>query len=417
MTHPLEIHRNHLLAIFNVALAAVNGCTCVRDYLSAHPLQGDVYLIAIGKAAASMADGALQSLREKIVSGLVITKHGHGGSWNKNASVTNARIVCLEAGHPLPDEHSLHAGKALLDFIDTAPIDAQFLFLISGGASTLAEVPIAGIGLPELLKINAWLLGAGLDIHQMNRVRIKLSTIKGGRLAHRLNGRSTLNLLISDVMGDAPAIIGSGLLTADTGSDVPESNLPDWPGSLLKDAFSARKPDAANFKSIRTEIIASLADAMQSAANYARDKGYTVYCHDKLLSGAAIDTGHRLAAELLAGEPGVYVWGGETTVQLPPHPGRGGRNQALALAVALEIKNRQDILFLAAGTDGTDGPTDDAGAIVDGMSVVRGEAKQLSANQCLAAADAGSFLEASGDLIHTGPTGTNVMDLAIGIKF
>lgn len=411
----VETHRANLLALFNSALQAVNGCTRVKQYLDAHPPQGDVYLIAIGKAAASMTDGALRSLGEKIVSGLVITKHGHGNNWRKDAS--DSRIVCLEAGHPLPDEHSLHAGNVLLNFIDATPGDAQFLFLISGGASALVEVPIAGIGLPELLKVNTWLLGAGLDIYQMNRVRTKLSAIKGGRLAQRLNGRAALNLLISDVPDNDPAIIGSGLLVAETDNDLPAHDLPDWVNALLKNTFRVPESGDGYFKSIRTEIIASLSDAMQSAARYARNKGYNVYLHEELLSGDAITTGRRLADQLLAGKSGVYLWGGETTVQLPSHSGRGGRNQTLALAAALKIKNRRDIVFLAAGTDGTDGPTDDAGAIVDGMSIMRGEGKGLSAGHCLATANAGAFLEASGDLIHTGPTGTNVMDLAIGIKF
>ncbi len=417
MLSSLENHRTNLLAGFNNALQAVNGHLRVRAYLDTYPLQGDIYLIAIGKAAASMTDGAVQSLGQRIGSSLVITKHGHGKDWSESGLKTSTRIICLEAGHPLPDARSLHAGNVLLNFIDTAPDDARFLFLISGGASALVEVPVTRINLAELIKVNEWLLGAGLDIHQMNSVRKKFSAIKGGRLAQRLNGRAALNLLVSDVPGNDPGVIGSGLLIAQTENDSPGFALPDWINALMKDIPAVPEPDAAHFKYIRTQIVASLADAMQGAASHAHDKGYQVHLHEKIVCGDAIEAGHSLAGQLLAGEPGFHIWGGETTVHLPPYPGRGGRNQILALAAAQTIRNHSNVLFLAAGTDGTDGPTADAGAIVDGATLMRGECADLDAVQHLLAADAGNFLEASGDLIHTGPTGTNVMDLVLGVKF
>lgn len=388
----------------------MNGRACVREYLKTHPLQGNVYLVAIGKAAVSMTEGALDSLGNGITRGIVITKAGHGKYWH------TAAIACLEAGHPLPDESSLAAGAALLDFIAAAPPDAQLLFLISGGASALVEVLPDEISLADLVRVHHWLLGAGLDIAQMNHVRKALSTIKGGRLAKHLCGRTTINLLISDVPDDDPCIIGSGLLIANPDDDTPDLNLPDWITRLIDHAPPLPLADSTCFKTIHTTIIATLTDAMHAAAESARQKDYAVHLHKAIFNDDAMVLGERFATELMTAEPGLHIWGGESTVVLPAKPGRGGRNQTLALAAAQKIKNRADIMVLAGATDGTDGPTGDAGALVDGATILRGEQEELNAAQCLARADTGRFLEASGDLIHTGPTGTNVMDLVLGLK-
>jgi glycerate 2-kinase len=156
---------------------------------------------------------------------------------------------------------------------------------------------------------------------------------------------------------------------------------------------------------------------MRAAAECGRALGYGTRVHDRFLDGEAAAVGAALAADLVQGPTGMHIWGGETTVHLPAHPGRGGRNQTLALAAALALKGVPGVALLAAGTDGTDGPGADAGALVDGSTVERGTADGLDPCQCLETANAGSFLEASGDLIQTGPTGTNVMDLAIGVKW
>jgi hydroxypyruvate reductase len=168
---------------------------------------------------------------------------------------------------------------------------------------------------------------------------------------------------------------------------------------------------------VRFEIIARLDDAKRAAAEAARLLGYRVTLHSEFIEGDSLVAGARLAQVLLAAPAGeVQVWGGETTIKLPSQPGRGGRNQSLALAAALALHGRKNIWFLSAGTDGTDGPTPDAGALVDDGTIARGEAEGIPAHQALVAADAGNFLEASGDLIQTGPTGTNVMDLMLGLR-
>jgi len=192
-------------------------------------------------------------------------------------------------------------------------------------------------------------------------------------------------------------------------------DLPPWLAQAVRVGLAERagrpRPEAPPLR-----ILAGLDHAKQAAAEAGRQIGYTVQIHSEFLDGEAGETGQRLAGVLASSEPGLHLWGGETTVRLPPDPGRGGRNQHLALAAALEIRGRDDLLLLAAGTDGTDGPTEDAGALVDGATLDRAAVEGLDGEGCLARADAGTLLEAAGDLIRTGPTGTNVMDLVLGLR-
>ncbi len=405
--------RKHLMLVYEAALEAVNGRHCVKRALAqARNVDTGVYVVAIGKAASAMLAGAHEVLGGDIADALLITKAGHVSG---NSFIANVQV--FEAGHPWPTQTSLDAGTALLKFIHVAPADAQLLFLISGGASSLVEVLPEGVSLHDLHRLNDWLLGSGFDIHAMNHVRKAVSCIKGGRLAQYLNGRSAKVLLISDVPGDDPATIGSGLLVPENLPYIEKSlDLPEWVESLTQKGGAAPKCGDACFENIEIEIVASLADAKHAAAQKARALGYDVYEHTALLGGDAELVGQQLANDLLLGPKALHVWGGETTVRLPDNPGRGGRNQQLALAAAIQLQNEDHIVFLAAATDGTDGPTDDAGAIVDGATVALGVGEGFDPRLALLNADAGSFLDASDDLIQTGPTGTNVMDIMLGIK-
>lgn len=213
--------------------------------------------------------------------------------------------------------------------------------------------------------------------------------------------------------GNEPCSIGSGPLVKPKVFDLPES-LPPWVLKLI-----ARAPDSAPpaaFDSVRTEIIASVEVAMQAAGIAAEQDGYRVQIHPCLLDGDVFHSGQQLARSLKSSPSGcVQIWGGETTIELPPQPGRGGRNQSLALAAAIALDGDTGQTLLAVGTDGSDGPGHDAGGLVDNKTMQRGEAMGFDAQHALETADAGTFLEACDDLIATGPTGTNVMDLAIGI--
>jgi len=404
-----EYERNRLLGLGWHAIDAVRGERLTAQAAGDGFFEPLLQVVAIGKAAAAMAAGVQQVLDKQIKRTLVITKRGHVAPWSKDLQ----RAEVIQAGHPIPTTESLAAGVRLLEWMDEAGVDARFLFLISGGASSLVEAPVQGIDPVALKRINEWLLGSGLSIGQINRVRRKISRIKGGNLLRFLQGRQAKVWLLSDVAADSPAVIGSGLLYP--GDDEPRQDvtLPDW----LEDVLNTVPVPAPLEETIpEHRILANLAVACKAVAGRATAQGLQATLHDCDLDGDAEATGRALAGRLRNLPAGIHIWGGETTVQLPDEPGRGGRNQHLALAAALVLAGEEDVCFLALGTDGSDGPTEDAGALVDGGTISRGELAGLDAVDRFRHADSGSFLEASGDLISTGPTGTNVRDLVIAWK-
>lgn len=406
----LKQPRALLMDLHAAAVAAVNGRDAVSNALVAKPLRpGPVILIAIGKAAAAMAHGALDAVGNQVERGLVITREHYADP----TLPQRASIEQLETAHPVPDARSLAAGEQLVEFLADAPKQAQLLFLISGGASSLVERLPAGATPEGLAELNDALLASGLDIGRMNRVRKAFSTIKGGRLTGWLAGRPTRVLLISDVPGDDPGVIGSGLLFPDEQGPPPAKQLAE----LGIEMAPAPAPPAGHdpvFASIDWQIVASNKSALDAAEAAASAAGVAVTRHAEFLEGDAVACGQRIAHTLLHdGSPGIHLWGGEPTVNLPPQPGRGGRMQTLALAAACELPG-SDRVLLAAGTDGADGPGEDAGAVVDGETLVRGTDAGLNAEVHLAKADSGSFLAAANALVQTGYTGTNVMDVVIG---
>jgi glycerate 2-kinase len=410
--NPFDVRRTHLQGIFASALKSVNGRRCTAAFLSTYPANQPVYLVATGKAAGAMAAGALDVLGDRLQRALVVTKAGHADTRLAN----DRRLTCLEAGHPVPDHRSLAAGDALIRFLGSAPADAELLFLISGGTSSLVERLPDGLSLAMLQKVNQWLLGSGLPIGTVNRIRQSLSCIKGGRLAKWLEGRGTRVLMISDVAGDDPAIIGSGLLFPVEAGPVDAAGLPRWLAALLARFGTAGDADTTRPCPVTHYIIARLEDALEAAADHARSLGYPVTIVSASLAGDALAAGRAIVHYLADKPPGIYLWGGEPTVKLPARPGRGGRCQSLALAAALQMRQHEPLVLLAAGTDGTDGPSGPAGAVVDPGTLSRGTARGLAARHCLNAADAGNFLATSGDLLVTGPTGTNVTDIVIALK-
>lgn len=408
----LEESRPILLTLLTAGLAAVNGTEAVARRLAGWQPPGSLVVLAVGKAAQAMTLGAQRVLGDRLTRGLVISKTGH----LDRQALTSSGLIGMEAGHPLPTATSLESGQRTLALLETLRPDECFLVLISGGASSLLEVPVPGLGLGDLQRVNHWLLGSGLAIDAMNAVRKALSQIKGGGLLRWLSGRSIRCLAISDVPGDDPGTIGSGPLVPDPdlaervqGLELPPW-LEDWVGQGLKARGDLPRLGPA------IELVASLDLAKRAIAEAARAQRIAVHIYPELVGGDAAVRGRELGRALLAGAAGVHIWGGETTVRLPPNPGRGGRNQQLALAAAGVLAGQRGCALLSVGSDGTDGPTDDAGGLVDGGTLSRAVVAGLDATQALAKADAGTLLEATGDLIHTGPTGTNVMDVILGYR-
>ena len=363
--------RDTALALWHAGVAAVDGHAATRTALEG--IDPPERILAVGKAAGAMARAALE--RFPGIPALVVTKDGHGDGLPEG-------VELIEAAHPVPDARSLHGGRALREAVEAMAPGSALLLLVSGGASALAEDPVEGKTLEDLTALNRRLLAQGLDIAAMNTERRKLSRIKGGGLLSHFRGAKVRVLAISDVPGDDLAVIGSGIGTA---------------------------PPAPAFD-YNAQIVASNAIARAAAAAEAGARGIAVLAEEEALHDDLGALAAGLGPQLRAMGRGAMILGGEPTVVLPETPGRGGRNQALALALAREIAGEQNLTLVVGGTDGTDGPTDAAGGIVDGHTWGPG------AEAALAAADSGSYLEARGALLITGPTGTNVMDLLIALR-
>jgi len=400
------VDRSDLLDILDAGLGAADGRRVVRDYLSCYRPAGPVHLIAAGKAAAAMTLGALDVLGDDVADGFVVTPADHGGA--DLSAIPRLRV--FESAHPVPDARSIRAGETLLDWIRSLPPVAPVLALVSGGASSLVEVLPPGIDPETLARLNRWLLGSGLDIFGMNAIRRRVSRIKDGGLSAALWGRTVLALYLSDVKGDDPAWIGSGLLLQ-APAPLP-AGLPLWVTGLVDGGPLPETPRAH----VDHHVVGNLGTLLAACEVRARDLGYEVIRHREWLEGQVSRVARGIVEGLIAAPAALHLWGGEPAVTLPEHPGRGGRNQHLALCCALGIAGRDDLAILCAATDGTDGNTEDAGALVDGGTVQRGLDAGADAVRCLAAADSASFLEAAGDLIYTGPTATNVNDVVIGLK-
>ena len=381
-----------LHTLFNAGVDAVGGRQATQRTLQQFSLPKQVHLVALGKAADSMAAGALAVLGDKLISGLVITKHDH----LSQAIREDERLECHEAGHPVPDNASLVAGERLYDYVAAVPADHMLVFLVSGGTSALVEHLNEGLDLTDLKRETDQLLASGAAIGEMNRHRRTLSRIKGGKLANRVQCQ-VLQLLISDVPGDKPGDIGSGL--------------------LVPDEATGMGPELAVWDSIDTHIIASSGIAQEAVAAAAEYLGLPVCQATGNLDGDMPDVVARLADVLSSDDlqPGVYIWGGEPTLVLPPSPGRGGRNQHLALSLVEHVAGSRPCSVLVCGTDGTDGPTADAGGLVHEQTLARAREAGLDIDDYLARADAGNCLAQLDALVTTGPTGTNVMDLAIAV--
>lgn len=374
MSDPVQTDaRAQLAHLWQAGVDAVRGDACVAAALSDIRPDPPDAILAVGKAAGAMAHATYAHF-DPDVPGLIVTKYGHLADIDLPPA---ARTI--EAAHPVPDANSLEAGSQLCAAVTQMSKASHLLFLVSGGASALAEVPAAGLTLADVTGDNARLLAQGLDIHAMNRHRITRSKIKGGKLLALFPGAQITVLAMSDVEGDDIGIIGSGL------------------GAVPATTSAAST----------TRIVASNAIARAAVAKAATAAGLTVRENAEALYCDVATAAQTIADTLRPDAPGLYIFGGEPTVVLPEAPGRGGRNQALALLLAKHLRGQARVTALVAGTDGTDGPTEDAGGFADGALWGHG------AEDALTRADAGSYLAAHNALFTCGPTGTNVMDIAL----
>lgn len=392
--------RDTLIKIFEAGVARADPAAAVTAHLGG--VEQPDLILAIGKAAGAMARAALH--RFPGTPCLVVTNAENA------ASVEGADV--LIGGHPVPDAGSAIAGAAILEAAGTLGAGAHCLALISGGGSALAVAPVAGVTLEEKAEVSRLLLGAGLDIKAMNLVRQHLSLLKGGGLARACAPATVEALILSDVVGDDLGAIASG-------PTVPPQGPPEAARALLEQSgLWPRLPEScrrALAQAIPTDTPATAtrligSNRLSAQAMLAAAPGATL---DPVpLEGDVSDAAARIAAK--AGqEAGLTLWGGETTVVLRGQ-GRGGRNQELALRVALALRDMQGPwAFLSGGTDGRDGPTDAAGALVDNGTLGRIAAAGMNVEAMLAENDSYPMLAGAGDLLMTGGTGTNVADLQI----
>jgi hydroxypyruvate reductase len=428
--------RQHARAIFDAALAAADPSRAVERHLSRIDFSRfqNIYVLGAGKAGASMA-GACErvlgwdrppGLSVPAGAGLLNVKYGHTAGLR--------RIELNECGHPEPDERGMNGAERIAALAAQAQRDDLVLCLISGGASALLPLPAPPVTLAEKRELTRLLLAAGADIHEMNAVRKHLSRIKGGELARLAAPARVESLLLSDVVGDNLDVIGSGPTAPDASTfaaaaavlkrygiwrRAPKAVRVRIESGLRSEIPETPKPGDAAFRRVRNTVIGSNRLALTAASARARELGYRTLILSSEIVGETREIARMHAAILREAAhtghpvkpPACIISGGETTVTLKGggRDGRGGRNQEFALAAAIDLAGLPNAVVFSAGTDGTDGPTDAAGAIADGSTLARNpDARRFLDNH-----DSYRYFESIGDLVKTGPTHTNVMDVRI----
>ena len=400
--------RNHAQKIIDAAIKDNLPDEAVRHALTGREFTGNLYLIAIGKAAWQMAAAADECLGGKVKEGLVITKYDHS-----QGPIANYRII--EAGHPVSDENSYAAAQAALDMVSGLSSDDTVLFLVSGGGSALFEKPL--VPEEEMQDVTKQLLACGADITEMNTIRKRLSAVKGGKFAKACPAK-VIAVVLSDILGDPLDMIASG-------PAAPDKSLREQAKALvakydLKLSEKALKlldiETPKQLDNVESHIVGSVRRLCESAAKTASELGYEPHVLTDQLCCEARDAGSFLASIARThaddGKALAYIAGGETVVHLTGK-GLGGRNQEIALSAAAGIAGLDNVLVFSLGSDGTDGPTDAAGGIVDGSTAACLAEQGISIDQVLADNDAYTALGKADGLIMTGPTGTNVNDVAV----
>lgn len=434
--------RDHLRAIFEAGVAAVDPAAAVRRNVR---IEGDtlyaaggiydlgkvdrIYLAAAGKGAAPMARALMEVLDSRIQEALVVVKSGHG------EDLPMGRL--MEASHPVPDASGQQASEAMLELAGRAGAGDLFLFALTGGASALLPAPAPGLDLEDLRTATNLLLECGAPIEHMNAVRSHLTRIGGGQLARAALPAQIVGVLVSDVVGDDLSVIGSGPLAPNRSTfrqcvDILNGykvmdRMPQAVRERLREGEAGRVPETPKpgdplFANVRQQIVASNAVALDAAAAKAEELGYRPLVLTTKLTGEAREAARFLACVAQeasetgrpAAPPACLLAGGETTVRVRGS-GLGGRNQEMALSAAMALEGVRGVAMLCAGTDGTDGPTDAAGAFAFGDTVAKARASGMDPGRYLENNDAYHFFDEIDGLLRTGPTRTNVMDMAVAL--
>jgi hydroxypyruvate reductase len=439
LTRTLRSHpRGESIArILAAALDAVEPGEAVRRYLSivngtlslaGNPIEvkGKVLVLGIGKAAAAMTLAVVDLLGPRLRAGLVVTKR------KPEKPIPGVEII--EGGHPVPDRRSLDAGKRVEEFVGSLGVDDLLISLISGGGSALVTSPVDGVSLGDMQSLTTSMLGCGARINEMNILRRQLDKLKGGGLSRMAAPARIVSLILSDVVGNSLETIASGPTAPDptTAEDalavLERYKLVKYTAPSIVDALKQRKKshldDKNLFSRIHNVVIGSNLTAAQAALKQAADEGFHPYLLRTDLQGEAREAARDLSIQLRwawkmgdpAPRPACIVAGGETTVTVQGN-GRGGRNTELALASVSELADFPAVMLVTLATDGEDGDTDSAGAVVTGETWRQGIAFDMNATEFLNRNDSYSFFDRLDDLLRPGPTGTNVNDLSFLFTF
>lgn len=436
----LDEMRQQAFEIFQAAIRAVDPVEAILRHVKADDgslLIGDrrlelknyerILVVGAGKADAPMAQAMEQILGERVSGGLIVVKDGHG------LPLKHVRIQ--EASHPVPDERGIKGAEDILALLNGAGERDLIICLMSGGGSALLVAPVEGVSLEDKQEVTRHLLASGANIHEINMVRKHLSRVKGGGLARVAHPATVVSLILSDVIGDDLDVIASGPTVPDSSTfgqaervlkvygirdKLPKSVREHMEKGVSGEIEETPKPGDSSFQRDVWQLVGTNLQALKAASKEAERQGYHSVILSAMIEGETRDVAKMHAAiakqVLSSGHPvappACLLAGGETTVTLQGE-GKGGRNMEFALASAIAMDGKKHVVVLSGGTDGTDGPTDSAGAIADGETLARARAKGLDAVQYLQRNDSYSFFEVLGDLLMTGPTRTNVMDVCL----
>ena len=403
--------RAHADAVVAASIKAVQPDEAVSRALAGQRFPGKVVLVAAGKAAWQMAKAAYDCLGDRIENGVVVTKYDH-------VMGPIANFACCEAGHPVPDENSFAGTQKALDLVTGLQPEDTVLFLLSGGGSALFEKPLVSGAV--LQDITSQLLACGADIVEINTIRKRLSAVKGGRFAQCCMPAQVFSIVLSDILGDPLDMIASGPAVPDTSTCEQAVAIAEkYNLKLTEEAWTLlRQETPKELTNVTTQINGSVRELCSAAATVCRELGYEPVLLTDQLTCQAKEAGSFLASVLKThagdGKKWAFIAGGETVVHLTGH-GKGGRNQELALSAAAGIAGIPGAAVFSVGSDGTDGPTDAAGGYTDYETAAELKAHGLDIYAVLQDNDAYHALEKVGGLIITGPTGTNVNDVAVAL--